>query len=256
MTKERVLGCDISVNQGDVNFQKMKDAGAEFVIARKQIGYYGDVNFAKNLAGAKAVELPFGAYGVPYPGYDMTRQQNKFMENISPKDLDFPPFPDVEVKHKIAKSTAIGQVLQYMYALKQWWGESIPYTAKYVWEDFYSSAKGWIDDWELWVANYTGGGDNPKYIPMGWMYHKDGTVVAPEDSYILWQFSADGNGRGSEFGASSRDIDLDYMDKDFFDRYINPTPPQPPQPPQDTVTITLDIATATSLKDALAKAGV
>ena len=48
----------------------------------------------------------------------------------------------------------------------------------------------------------------------------DGTPVAKEDSYIMWQFSADGNNRGAEFGVSSRDIDLNRMDKTFYDRYV------------------------------------
>ena len=51
------LGCDISAWQGDVDFGVMKDAGAEFVICRKQIGYYGDIRFFDYMAGAKAVEL-------------------------------------------------------------------------------------------------------------------------------------------------------------------------------------------------------
>ncbi len=217
MTK---LICDISYYQGDVDFQKMKDAGADGVIARKHIGYYGDLRFFDNMEGAKAVELPFGAYGVPIPGYSIPRQYAKFFEGITPEDLDFPPFPDVERKNKLTKSKNIGDVLQYTYALKNWWGEAVFYTAKFVWEDFYSSKKGWINDWNLWVANYS---DEllPPYIPVGWEYRLDGSKVEPrQDSYVMWQYSADGNRRGAEFGVSSYDIDLNRVDEDWYNKYV------------------------------------
>jgi GH25 family lysozyme M1 (1,4-beta-N-acetylmuramidase) len=214
-----ILGCDISEYQGNVDFQRMKDAGAQFVVARKQKGYYGDCRFFEYMDGAKKAGLPFGAYGVPFPGYDITRQYAKFFEGISPATLDFPPFIDVERKHTLTKSQAIADVLAYTYALEIWWGEAVFYTAKYVWQDFYSSKKGWINDWDLWVANYTTAPE-PRYIPIGWEYWLDGSKVEPKSaSYVMWQFSADGNCRGAEFGASSRDIDLDWMDEEFFNRY-------------------------------------
>ena len=216
------LGCEISAWQGDVDFGVMKDAGAEFVICRKQIGYYGDIRFFDYMAGAKAVGLPFGAYGVPIPGYDIPRQAAKFMEGIDDQDLDFPPFVDVERKNSLSKSKNISDVLRYAHSLESWWGEAIFYTAKFVWEQYYSSSNGWIDDWELWVANYTVS-SMPQYIPVGWEYHKDGRRVFPRtESYVIWQYSADGNGRGAEFGVSSRDVDLNRMDDEFFERYITP----------------------------------
>ena len=232
---ERILGCDISAHQGTINFNKMEDAGAKYVIMRKQLGYYGDLKFWENFEKAKKTNLKIGAYGVPFVGYDITRQYAKFIEGISPSDLDFPPFPDIERRHKYTKSFAIGRVLDYMQKLQNWWGDTVPYTAKFVWQEMYSNKIGWINDWDLFVANYTTANE-PHYIPRGWEYRLDGTPVLVEDSYGIWQFSADGNRRGAEFGVSSHDIDLDWMKQWFWDKCITNTP-QPPVDKEEVVVL-------------------
>jgi len=231
----RILGCDISSYQGEnVDFIKMEDAGAKYVILRKQIGYLGDGTFFHNLNEVVTkTHMKVGAYGALFPGYDVTRQYAKFIEGISPSDLDFPPFADIERKTGIAaiqgKSKNIAAALQYLFALKGWYGDAVPYTAKFVWESFYSSKAGWIDDWDLFVANYRNA-QEPYYIPHGWEERLDGTPVAIPDSYAVWQFSADGNLRGPEFGVQSASIDLDLMHQWFWDKHIVPEPPSGDKP--------------------------
>ena len=60
------------------------------------------------------------------------------------------------------------------------------------------------------------------------------------DTWVFWQFSADGNGRGPEFGASSKSIDLNYFNGDLaaFNAYIG-EPPQNPYP--DDIGVKIDI---------------
>lgn len=217
---DRILGCDISAHQGKVNFTKMEDAGAKFVIMRKQLGYYGDLMFWENFENVKQTSLKVGIYGVPFVGYDLNRQYAKFIEGLGPSDIDLPPFADIERKHKYTKSKAIGDMLDYMFKLRTWWGDCVPYTAKFIWEEMYSTRKGWINDWDLFVANYNYTEAEPSYIPIGWEYRLDGTPVSVRDSYAIWQFSADGNMRGAEFGAQSGSIDLDFMHRWFWDKYI------------------------------------
>ncbi len=217
----RILGTDISAYQGTVDFTKMEDAGAKFVIMRKSLGYYGDLKFWENFESAKKTGLKIGAYGVPFVGYDINRQFTKFIEGLSPVDLDFPPFPDIERRHRYTKSRAISDMLSYMLKLKDWWGDAVVYTAKFVWEEKYSSKPGWIDSWDLFLANYTTANE-PHYVPHGWEERLSGAPVEVTDSYALWQFSADRNRRGAEFGVSSRDIDLDLMKQWFWDKHISP----------------------------------
>jgi hypothetical protein len=136
----------------------------------------------------------------------------------------------VERRHSFTKSKAIGDVLDYTFKLKDWYGDAVFYTAKFIWEEMYSAKPGWINDWDLWVANYTAFSE-PHYIPHGWEEELDGTPVLVPDSYAIWQFSADGNGRGAEFGVQSADIDLDLMQQWFWDKWIDDTPAPPDKSP-------------------------
>jgi len=61
----------------------------------------------------------------------------------------------------------------------------------------------------LWVADYTAFSNNvlkrPYYMPKPWTQQ------------TIWQFSADGNGRGHEFGTAGNDIDLNWFEGSYDD---------------------------------------
>lgn len=220
------LWTDISIYQNDVDadynplpidFEKMKAAGADGVCIRKQVGYYRDIAFYQNWIAAGEAGLKRTFYVVPYPGYNRDRQWTAMTTIIidgeivpfDPSQIDRPLWADIEVRHRITKNQAIGDVLWFLHNLTSW-APLKPdiYTAKYIWEEKYSLAKGWIEDWNLVVANYRT--DDP-LEPIGWMYLKDGTSVPNEERWTGWQFEADGNGRGPEFGVNSEDIDLSWQ---------------------------------------------
>ncbi len=62
------FGIDVSYAQGDIDWQRVKDAGVDFVMIRvarrgaTQGGLYEDENYKKNIEGASAVGLDVGAY--------------------------------------------------------------------------------------------------------------------------------------------------------------------------------------------------
>lgn len=66
------IGLDVSRWQGDIDFQKVKDAGVEFVFIRvgsqKGIGgeYYIDPKFEQNIKGFQSVGIPVGIYFYSY----------------------------------------------------------------------------------------------------------------------------------------------------------------------------------------------
>lgn len=82
----------------------------------------------------------------------------------------------------------------------------------------------------LWVAHYNTSVTKPD-IPFDWekRYGPGG--------WTFWQWSADGNGRGAEFGMQSRSVDLNRYNgsiEDFnrqFKTNIQPLPGSPPTPP-------------------------
>ena len=216
-----IILTDISSHQGPVNFVKMEDAGAKGVIIRKQIGYRTDSMFWTNFEAAKLTSLKVTIYGVPFMAWDIDRQISTLIEGLSVSDLDFPPEGDIERRHIYPKQYAIGEVLQYMDGLVKWWGAATFYTAKFIWEEMYSHKPGWVDDWDLHVANYTSY-SYPHYVPIGWELYQNGATVPPELRFGLWQYSADGNQQGYKYGASSPSIDLNKMTQCYpLMRYSN-----------------------------------
>ncbi len=63
-----IPGIDVSVYQGDIDWQQVKDAGIEFAMIRVGLRTYGggeiklDENFEKNLAGAETAGIKTGVY--------------------------------------------------------------------------------------------------------------------------------------------------------------------------------------------------
>jgi len=254
------LCADISVHQaGDppkpIDFFRMRDAGAKCVWIRKHIGYYRDVAFELNWEGAGSVPgLERSFYSVPYVGYNFGRQWealttrklvNGSIVPFDPAEADRAAWCDVEYKHPLPLSTAVGLLLQWLNAMVGWGGRPDIYTAKYVWQDYYSKAKGWGEDWALVAANYREGwyglpvpdlvrraidaGD--PLTPTGWEYTKQGVLVPVRDRWQGWQFAADRNQLGATFGVRSRDIDLSIQGVED-----DPTPGPPTEPPTDITT--------------------
>jgi hypothetical protein len=251
------LCADISVHQtGDppkpIDFFKMRDAGAKCVWIRKHSGYYRDIAFELNWEGAGAVPgLERSFYSVPYVGYDFGRQWTALTTRkladgsivpFDPIEADRPGWCDVEYRHPLPMGTAVSLLLEWMHAMKEWGGQPDVYTAKYVWQDYYSKAKGWGEDWDLIAANYREGwyglpvsemtakavaaGD--PLTPIGWEYTKQGVLVPVRERWQGWQFAADRNQLGSTFGVLSRDIDLSIQRVED-----DPEPEPPAEPPTD-----------------------
>lgn len=219
-------GNDVSAWQGDINFDVMKNL-SDFVYIRKSIGYYSDLRFWDNFDGAKLAGMPMGIYHYFYAGYNVERQFAKMIEGIQPSDLTFPPVLDVEHKHRVSKSQAVGEVLKFLHLLKSWWtGPRMPaiYTAKFVWQDYYSFSPGWIHDWDLFVANYTTD-VQPRYVPIGWEKTSAGVDIPIDKQFVCWQWEADGNRKGPEHGVSSHDIDMDRMPEWYFNTFVLPVVP-------------------------------
>ena len=210
------LWCDVSAYQVGANqpidFNKMKSAGAVGVCIRKSLGYYRDVTFEQNWAGAGAAGLKRTLYAVPYPQFDFARQILAMTTNpdgspfLGP--LDRPMWLDVERNPYMTRSLAIAKILAFLFELTGHYGTAPDvYTAAWAWEPWYSIAKGWGEDWRLVVASY---GSVPR-IPIGWAFTKTGVVVPKHASYSGWQFSADGNGLGPQFGCHSAAVDLSWQ---------------------------------------------
>lgn len=93
----RLPGINVSHYQGEIGWQQVRAAGIAFAYAKATEGVsYADPRYNANLAGATAVNLPFGAYHFYSPGRDPIVQADHFLNvaHVGPGSL--PPVLDVE----------------------------------------------------------------------------------------------------------------------------------------------------------------
>jgi GH25 family lysozyme M1 (1,4-beta-N-acetylmuramidase) len=237
-TTPRALGVDISKYQGEMDFDVCQQAGAQFVIARCGGGYldsgvpFTDDRWLENHAKLIAKgNLPWTAYWYFIPA-NVQAQATRLIELIQLTDYWMPIQIDCEKWWSataaeqtraanaggIARQVCIAQPgskavqlspsgasdkLQEFLALLSDAGiDTGLYTRGSFWNVYYE-ARTVFSERDLWVARYSSTLDHPwgdgNYQPNGW------------DDWRFWQWSADGNGRGHEFGASSNAIDIDYF---------------------------------------------
>lgn len=242
----KILGIDIAGPGGQypMNYATAYSAGARFCYMRasratttKDTGWN-----ATEISNARLAGIKVGAYHYSNPsvtGYTTTNAEAEADWFIAKMAEEFPtgdygdlmPMLDFEDPSAIwaSNDVAYDWVEAFCNRVKTVTGrQCILYTAYYYvdpltatpFAELVHSTKGGIYQVApLWLAgnapdlpenqppsvypnyNFTGFGDypnNPLYL------------------WTLWQFSSDGNSRGSEFGASSTDIDIDILETDLF----------------------------------------
>lgn len=161
-------GIDVSKHQGKIDWKKVKNAGAEFVMIRAGYGRYNnqkDPQFEANYAGAKAVGLPVGAY---HYSYAKTVEQAKseaqtFLGWIKGKTFEFPVAFDIEDNSQVhlGKQLISDMIRAFcetveaegyyvsVYANKDWLVNRID-------EDCKKKYDTWLAEWRSGEPTYTG----------------------------------------------------------------------------------------------------
>jgi lysozyme len=221
-----IHGPDISFYQDDnntpqkVDFQKMKVAGASFVILRAGQNTWIDQDFKDYYAAAKAAGLPRGVYWF----YDSrSTPMSQAIICTSQIDGDTPElgvWADFEENYGGAYKGWHNWRL-FCQALDTKFDVGI-YTAPYYWMLNRPADPGALDYFKnkpLWIANYN------VTSPL---------VPGPWTTWLFWQYTSSGD--GLRYGVESREIDLNYFngDEQTFRNYFSlgePTvPPQQEQP--------------------------
>lgn len=100
-------GIDVSKWQGEIDFQKAKNDGVEFVIIREGYGKKSpsqiDKKFKQNYERAKSVGLPVGVYHYSYADsvLDAKLEAEFCLENIQGLELEYPVCFDIEDKEQL-----------------------------------------------------------------------------------------------------------------------------------------------------------
>lgn len=264
---EYLLGCDLSHHQDDddgvmdIDFRQMRRMGVDFCYIKCSEGdYYPDHDFARNWDACGEAGIIPGAYHFiraydKYTQRRLTGEQNVeyFLEQFGNRDLFIPHALDVE--------DADGQSNPYMTSVVQNAALALGYpneiyTGNWFWRYHILPWSQWKES-QLWVMTvpwydavnekhfpnhelfleYLEGGTRFPTIPMA-------TDGKPSwDSWSVWQFSHQGDGR--LYGLERGVIDLDIAKPSILIGI--PEPPDPPPPPVIEMTAELNVYVGTTV---------
>lgn len=115
MTETRLLGFDVSSNQGFINFDELDENHPEALFAGIRAGIswgYTDKWFSRNWAELKRIRRKRTAYHVLYPGENATRQMDHFFRILGDDIGELPLTEDVELDHSQSKRTITNRVIE------------------------------------------------------------------------------------------------------------------------------------------------
>jgi lysozyme len=208
-----IQGIDVSKWQGTMDWNIALSAGIRFAIIKaggaSKYGNYPDPQFERNAAECAALSIPVGYYWYFYPTIDPIEQADYFWELVKGKPRNLPLVLDLENSQNLTPkelTNRAGAFTRRMFEL------SSEFPMLYSRSTFLHENTIYADFWsqmELWIARYT-----VKRKP--WSNPGDSSLVTPPywDDWVFWQHSNGGNGRGAEFGADSKSIDLNYFNGD------------------------------------------
>jgi lysozyme len=209
-----ILGVDVSSWQGRMDWQVCAAAGAKFAYIRAGSCSYpsgvcfSDARLAEN-AGEAPKWLKVGYYWYLRPEYDPQHQAEYFWQLVKDQPGDLPPVVDVECRGRLTPVEAAASLRTFLERIKLLSGKrALIYTRALWWNENIAADPSWQEH-DLWIARYCPSLNHP------W---GDGDCQ-PRDwnEWRFWQFSANGNRRGAEFGAQSSSIDLDYFNGEAED---------------------------------------
>ena len=189
-------GIDVSVHNGDIDWQKVKNAGIQFAILRAGYGRelsQKDARFEENYRNAKAAGIPVEAYWYSYAmSEDEARlEADVFLKIIDGKQFEMPVYFDLEEK----KQFDLGK--EKVSAIMRAFLEKVEKAGYFV--GLYGSASSLTTHtaydiksrYTIWLAHWT---EQTNY----------------SGAYGIWQYSSEGKVDGI-----SGNVDLDICYKDF-----------------------------------------
>jgi lysozyme len=212
---------DVSTWQRDIDKKKMLAAGAKAMYIKaggtdKNNGAsYTDFRFRENAEKFSNV-VPCGYYYFFYPHFDGKKQAEYFVNLLKSVKWNLPPAIDVESNpSKVSQRKFQGEIKEFLVTIEKELNiKGVIYTRATFWNPNVGSPS-WAKDYKLWIARYGETLEHP--------WNNDSKSFLrpkPWDDYWLWQYSADKNNRGKEFGVATSGIDINkanMTEKEFYD---------------------------------------
>ena len=193
---DTMKGIDVSVHNGDIDWQKVKADGIDFAIIRAGFGRLEkqkDEKFEQNYAGAKATGIPVGSY---WYSYAMTPEEAEleadvFLSVIKGKQFEMPVYFDLEEK----KQFSLGK--EKVSAIMRAFLEKVESAGYFT--GLYGSASS--------LTTHTADDIKSRYTI--WLAHWVNQTNY-SSAYAIWQYSSKGKVAGI-----NGNVDLDICYKDF-----------------------------------------
>lgn len=183
-------GIDVSKWQGDMNWSVAKPL-IDYTIIKASENIWEDEKYARNVDECLNKNIQLGVYHFCRPQYDWREQAAFFASRVTGS---LPAFADLEVTGGLTPTYLERWIHNFVDEVQNRSGYTVGiYTRASFW-DLYVARNGWAYRHPLWVAHFNSYITQPK-IPYDWFEWK------------FWQWSADGNGEGSLYGAQSNSID-------------------------------------------------
>ncbi len=152
-----IKGIDVSEWQGDINWQKVKNAGIKFAMIRTSYGQLSlDKTHIANIEGAQEAEINVGAYHYCYAKTveDAKAEARHFVNTIKPYTLTYPAVLDLEdpSQANLSKTILTDMAIAFMdivkdagyypmlYASKHWLESKLDYNL--------------LKDYDVWLAQW------------------------------------------------------------------------------------------------------
>ena len=162
-TENTQIGLDVSKWQGKIDYEKVKDAGVEFVFIKLggsngiEGDYYLDPMFKDNIEGFTKVGIPVGVYFYSYANsIDKARRDSEWvLEQLKDYKIDLPVAYDWENwssynKFKMSFNTLTRSAETFIDTVESKGYQGILYSSKNYLE------KIWLKgDYPVWLAHYT-----------------------------------------------------------------------------------------------------
>jgi len=223
-----------SPNTSGIDYALLALKSPQGIIIRASLGIQEDLRFPQNYAKLKERDVPLGAYHYLLDDINGAWQAEAFLTALSGRTFTLPLVVDCEDNSAgLSKAVLSARIKLFIdtvhsarpsdqimiYTRASWWNDNVGNPA-------------WAKNYPLWIARYT-------TWPKPWGNPGDASWVKPNswDTYYLWQYSADENRLGAEYGVLSGAIDLNRYGPDF----IPPDPDPIPDPQPSAFTLTAQV---------------
>ncbi|WP_410745724.1 GH25 family lysozyme, partial [Clostridium neonatale] len=184
--KKKFKGIDVSNNNGNINFNKVKASGIECVYIKATEGTtYKDGCLDTNYNNAHSVGLKTGFYHFLVGASAPETQAINFYNAIKNKSNDLIPMLDIETNF----NGLIDYAERFIKKFKELSNMKI---GIYTYTGFLSNLKGKLTDYLLWEANYNNTPwklPNNSYTRVGHQYTEKGKVNGIEGSVDMNEFT-------------------------------------------------------------------